>query len=58
MSNLKTIRSIAPLRIAFGGGGTDLFEYYSKYGGCVLNSTLSLKVEVTIEQTNYDFNEV
>ena len=57
MSNLKTIRSIAPLRIAFGGGGTDLFEYYSKYGGCVLNSLLSLKVEVTIIQTNYDFNE-
>ena len=57
MSNLKTIRSIAPLRIAFAGGGTDLFEYYSKYGGNVLNTTLSLKVEVTIEQTNYDFNE-
>ena len=35
----------------------DLFEYYSKYGGCVLNSTLSLIVEVTIIQTNYDFNE-
>lgn len=32
----------APLRISLGGGGTDLEEYHSRYGGCVLSSTISL----------------
>ena len=46
------IRSTAPLRIAFGGGGTDIFNYSSTYGGFVLNSTISLRVEVTIDKNS------
>lgn len=29
-----------PFRISFFGGGTDYYEYYSKYGGCVLSTTI------------------
>lgn len=29
-----------PFRISFFGGGTDFYEYFSKYGGCVLSTTI------------------
>lgn len=34
------IRSKAPLRISFGGGGTDVVPYPEERGGAVLNSTI------------------
>ena len=33
---------ISPVRISFAGGGTDMPEYYEKYGGNVVSSTISL----------------
>jgi len=45
-------RSKAPLRLGLAGGGTDLDVYCNKFGGYVLNSTISLYVHCTIEEKN------
>ncbi len=34
----------APVRISFGGGGTDLPAYYERYGGMVVSTTISYYV--------------
>lgn len=31
----------APMRISFGGGGTDLAAYYAKYGGVVISTAIN-----------------
>jgi D-glycero-alpha-D-manno-heptose-7-phosphate kinase len=31
----------APMRISFGGGGTDLDAYYARYGGLVISTTIN-----------------
>jgi D-glycero-alpha-D-manno-heptose-7-phosphate kinase len=36
----STVRSTAPLRISFVGGGTDFPHYYERHGGAVLSATL------------------
>jgi galactokinase/mevalonate kinase-like predicted kinase len=33
---------ISPMRISFAGGGTDMPEYYEKFGGCVVSTTIDL----------------
>lgn len=46
------VRSKSPLRIGFGGGGTDLDSYSNFYGGHVLNATISLSTYCTIIPKN------
>src|ERR1700694_278138 len=42
-------RSKAPLRIGLAGGGTDVSPYSDLYGGAILNATLSLYAQASIE---------
>ncbi len=45
------VRSRAPLRLGLAGGGTDVYAFFKKYGGYVLNVTTNLSVYCTIEPT-------
>ncbi len=42
-------RSKAPLRIGLAGGGTDVSPYSDEYGGAILNATISLFANASIE---------
>lgn len=33
---------MSPMRISFAGGGTDMPEYYEKFGGCVISTSIDL----------------
>ena len=51
------VRSKAPLRLGLAGGGTDIDNYSSIYGGVVLNATINMYAHCTIEVTNTNFIE-
>jgi D-glycero-alpha-D-manno-heptose-7-phosphate kinase len=42
------IQSRAPMRISFGGGGTELSPYVETYGGCVLSAAIGIYAHVQI----------
>ncbi len=46
-----TYRSKAPLRIGLAGGGTDVSPYSDTFGGAILNATISLYANASIEIT-------
>ncbi len=45
----SVIRSRAPLRISFAGGGTDIKEYANKYGGAVTSATIGKYAYTTLK---------
>jgi D-glycero-alpha-D-manno-heptose-7-phosphate kinase len=60
--NIK-VRARAPLRISFGGGGTDVNPYVDKYGGAVISTTIDKYAYVSIKKskqnlvvTSQDYN--
>jgi len=46
------IRSKAPFRVSFGGGGTDMPPYCTEHGGCVISTTIDRHVYITLESRN------
>ncbi|MCL2184468.1 MAG: dehydrogenase [Treponema sp.] len=48
------IRSKAPLRLGLAGGGTDIADYYNRFGGYVLNATIDMYACCTIEPNDSD----
>ena len=44
----------SPLRISLGGGGTDLPQYYKKYGGYFISGAINKYVFVSANQQFYD----
>jgi D-glycero-alpha-D-manno-heptose-7-phosphate kinase len=41
-------RARAPVRISFGGGGSDVTHYFSEVGGAVINASISLYSHATL----------
>ena len=52
------VRSKAPLRLGFGGGGTDVSPYSETFGGFVLNATVDLYAYCTLELTGDERIEI
>lgn len=41
-------RARAPVRVSFGGGGSDLTQFFAEEGGAVINTTISLYSHATL----------
>ena len=46
------IRARAPVRMSFGGGGSDLTHYFSEHSGAVINSAISLYSHAAMQFRN------
>ncbi len=46
----RVIVARAPVRISFGGGGTDLAAYYERFGGFVVSTAITRYCYVVAQQ--------
>lgn len=53
----RVVTTISPQRLSFAGGGTDLPDFYRKYGGAVVSTTIDKYIYVTVKRHSYLFNE-
>lgn len=53
----RFVTTITPQRISFAGGGTDFSEFYLKYGGSVVSTTIDKFCYVTVKRHSPLFNE-
>jgi D-glycero-alpha-D-manno-heptose-7-phosphate kinase len=54
---IQSVLSMAPLRISFLGGGTDIPTYYTKSKGCVVSTAINKYVYVHIKRHDPLFQE-
>jgi D-glycero-alpha-D-manno-heptose-7-phosphate kinase len=48
----------APVRISFGGGGTDLAAYYQRYGGLVVSTAITRYVYTILNNSAFDSQQI
>ena len=48
----------APVRISFGGGGTDLAAYYRRYGGLVVSTAINRYVYTIVSDGVFDSQQI
>lgn len=53
----KIVITKTPLRVSFVGGGTDFSEYFIKYGGKVVSTSIDRFIYVTVKKHSKLFNE-
>jgi D-glycero-alpha-D-manno-heptose-7-phosphate kinase len=51
-NKINFARAKAPVRISFGGGGSDLTHFFSKYNGAVINATISIYSHAVLRKRN------
>lgn len=51
------IISKSPLRVSFFGGGTDIPEFYKKYGGTVISTAIKKYIYVSVKDLNEAYKE-
>ncbi len=47
----KTVKSRAPVRVSFSGGGTDVPPFSEEHGGCVLSTTINKYIAAEISSS-------
>lgn len=55
--SLRVVNTVAPLRISFAGGGTDIPSYFTRHGGAVVSATIDRYVYVTVKRHSPLFRE-
>jgi D-glycero-alpha-D-manno-heptose-7-phosphate kinase len=58
MMEKQMLISRAPVRISFGGGGTDLPSFYERYGGMVISTTINHHVYAIFTPGSHDVVQI